>query len=73
MFVTKYDTNGNYDYTITFGGTDLDSGSRLAVDGNGRVYVCGFFTGTADFDPSVGVYNITSAGDRDIFLYSFTD
>ena len=73
VFVTKYDTNGNYDYTITFGGTDLDSGSRLAVDGNGRVYVCGFFTGTADFDPSVGVYNITSAGDRDIFLYSFTD
>ena len=39
----------------------------VAVDGSGNVYITGYFTGTANFNPN-GTFNLTSAGDRDIFV-----
>jgi hypothetical protein len=42
----------------------------VAVDGSGDVYTAGSFTGTANFNPG-GTYNLTSAGDRDIFVSEF--
>jgi hypothetical protein len=39
----------------------------VAVDGAGNVYTTGYFTGTANFNPG-GTYNLTSAGDRDVFV-----
>ena len=52
------------------GGTGEDGGFvSTAVDGSGNVYVTGFFSGTADFDPDpVATDNRTSAGAYDIFL-----
>ena len=50
------------------GGTSLDQGRSVAVDGAGNVYTTGFFNGTADFDPNAGVSNLTSAGSVDIFV-----
>jgi hypothetical protein len=42
----------------------------VAVDGTGNVYTTGYFTGTANFNPG-GTFNLTSAGDRDIFVSEF--
>lgn len=40
-----------------------------AVDASNNVYVLGRFTGTIDFDPTVGIFNLTtSSGAYDIFL-----
>jgi len=50
------------------GGTDYDQGSSIAVDSSGNVYTIGKFAGTADFDPGVGTFNMTSAGFTDIFV-----
>src|SRR5579859_3322351 len=33
--------------------------------------VVGYFTGTVNFDPGPGTYNLTSAGGRDIFIASY--
>lgn len=36
------------------GGTLADSGSDIALDGNGNIYSIGGFYGTVDFDPGTG-------------------
>ncbi|MCC7501087.1 MAG: T9SS type A sorting domain-containing protein [Flavobacteriales bacterium] len=41
---------------------------KLAVDQVGNVIVTGFFRGTFDLDPGVGVASFTSAGESDIFI-----
>ncbi len=40
----------------------------VIVDDDGSVYVTGFFSGTMDFDPGPGVFELTSAGEEDAFL-----
>ena len=52
IFVTKLSTDGGGLIWSTYlGGTAVEKGRGLAVDGAGRVYVTGY-TGSADFPPS---------------------
>ena len=46
--------------------------SDVGVDKQNNVYITGFFSGTADFDPSSGVYNLTAKGDYDTFVAKYT-
>ena len=50
------------------GGTNNEYGSAVAVDNNGNVYIAGAFEGTVDFDPGSGTYNLSAAGNDDIFI-----
>jgi len=68
IFVHKLDPSGNFVWTKQFEGTGNDGGQSLALDLLGNVYTTGYFQGTADFDPGVGVFNLTSVGDADIFV-----
>ncbi|MBK8618544.1 MAG: SBBP repeat-containing protein [Anaerolineales bacterium] len=60
--------SGDFLWAKGIGGTGVDVGYRIAVDLSGNVYTTGFFSGTVDFDPSVGVFNITNEGSNDIFV-----
>ena len=39
-----------------------------AIDNKGNVYIAGIFQGTADFNPGIGVYNLTAIGQCDIYV-----
>jgi hypothetical protein len=68
IFISKLDSNGNFLWAKSLGGNIDDGGNSIAVDAGGNVYTTGGFQGTADFDPGPGTYNLTSAGDDDIFI-----
>lgn len=76
VFVAKYSPTGALVWARSMGGANEPSGDDfdaaygygIAVGDNGSVYVVGSFHGTADFDPGIGVCNLTSDGDYDIFI-----
>jgi hypothetical protein len=53
------------------GDTLSDVAQAVAVDSKGNVYSTGQFAGTVDFDPGVGVMNLSSSGGPDIFITMF--
>jgi hypothetical protein len=71
VFLSKFDPAGNFLWAKTWGGLEAEVGNDVAVDSSGNVYVTGYFTGTVDFDPGVGVDNHTSAGNWDMFMSKF--
>jgi len=59
------------------GGAQSDVGSATTVDANGNVYVAGHFSLTVDFDPGVGVTNLTADGSvvidgPDVFIAKYS-
>lgn len=51
------------------GGTHDEYTYAIARDASGNLYTTGAFRGTMDFDPGTGTFNMTSAGDYDIFIF----
>ncbi len=68
IFVCKLNSSGDFVWARHFGGSAVDEGYDIDVDSKGNVYVTGFFEGTVDFDPGVGTTNLTSFGNRDVFV-----
>jgi hypothetical protein len=67
-YVCKLDNNGELVWAKQFSGPSSDDGRCVTLDGSGNVIVQGIFKGTVDFNPGPGVFNLTAAGDRDIFV-----
>lgn len=67
-FIQKLDANGNFIWVKQMGGTGFDAGSSIATDINNNIYLAGFFESQVDFDPGLGVFNLTSNGNSDIFI-----
>ncbi len=72
IFVSKLDASGNYVWAKSMGGSTGDISNAIAVDASGNVYTTGYYTGTADFDPSTGTSNLTAIGTEDIFVSKLT-
>ncbi len=69
VFLSVFDSDGNFQKAFTWGGSEYDSGYAVTIDGSGNVYVAGTFTSTIDLDPDpVDVENHTSIGNADIFI-----
>jgi uncharacterized repeat protein (TIGR02543 family) len=70
-FLLKLSTNGSPVWASRLGGNQLSLESvpsGIAVASDGSLYITGGFHGTASF----GSTNLTSAGDRDIFLAKYS-
>jgi hypothetical protein len=68
IFISKFDTNGNFIWAKSMGAGGSDVGYSITTDGSGNVYSTGYFQNTVDFDPGAGVLNLTSVGADDIFI-----
>ena len=68
MFIQKLDAQGNFVWAKQMGGISNAYGNSISIDEIGNIYISGNFLGTADFDPGSGTFNMTSAGNYDIFI-----
>ncbi|UOK42814.1 MULTISPECIES: T9SS type A sorting domain-containing protein [Flavobacterium] len=71
IFIAKYDSNGNYLSAKAMGGTNGEAGRTIRLNSSGELYLIGNFFGTADFDPSAGIANLSSAGAGDVFMAKY--
>lgn len=69
IFMMRIETTGSmdFDYVRCMGGSGSDVGKAIAVDAVSNIYVAGYFSSTANFNPA-GTNNLTSAGSTDAFV-----
>jgi hypothetical protein len=67
IFIAKYDVAGNAVWAQNAGGTSLDQGFDIAIDGSGYSYLTGWFEGSATF----GSTTLTSSGSSVIFIAKY--
>ena len=68
VFLAKYDGSGSLIWALGLGGSSSEEGTAVYASGTGNVYVAGFFSGTCDFDPGSGTFNLSPTGGSDVFL-----
>jgi hypothetical protein len=70
-YMSKFDSNGNWIWTKTWGGRASDEANCIKLDSNGNIFVAGNFNYTAEFNP-IGGTLITSGHDfDDVYLTKF--
>jgi subtilisin-like proprotein convertase family protein len=67
-FLWRLSPDGNLKSAQSFGGPYDDFAYAVAVDETGNTCLNGWFNDTADFDPSDGTFELTSAGGSDVFV-----
>lgn len=62
-FIVKLDNAGNFVFGGSIGGVNIDDIIyAIDTDGNDDIYITGGFNaGTVDFDPSAGIFNLTTS------------
>lgn len=63
----------NFVWARSWGGVGNEDGRSIAIDPSGNVICAGSFSGTADFDPGAGTFNMTASGtSNDIYIVKLT-
>jgi hypothetical protein len=70
VFVARYSKTGVLRWVKKFGVSNNETNEGVCNDPQGNVYACGSFISTADYDPGVGIFNLTTAGLQDGYLVS---
>lgn len=68
-YVSKFDAGGNFVWAANLGGPSNDEGTGITLDGSGNIFTTGYFSSTADFNPSALSYTMSSLGSTDIYLH----
>jgi len=68
VYVCKYDSSGNYQWTRTWGGTSWDEPYGITSDAYNNIHVSGYFSDVCDFDPGTGTTELISNGNEDVFV-----
>ncbi|MEM6804680.1 MAG: T9SS type A sorting domain-containing protein, partial [Bacteroidota bacterium] len=68
FFVLKLDTNGDFIWAKSFGGTDFIQKINISIGSTGDAYLTGHFFGSVDFDPGAGSTIIDGGSDGKFFM-----
>jgi hypothetical protein len=69
IFILKLTSStGTFVFAKTVGGSGLDQAYGLALNLAGDIYVTGFYSLTADFDPGTSTFNMIASGPADAFI-----
>ncbi len=69
IFVLKLDEAGEFIWVKSIEGVNSNVGYSMSIDGVGNSYITGYFTGTADFDSGLDVFNLESPGySKELFV-----
>ncbi len=60
VVIVKLNASGNFLWGRNMGGAGMDQGYAITTDASGNVYSTGLFSGTADFDPGAGTFNLVA-------------
>jgi hypothetical protein len=71
IFISKLDSSGKFIWAIQIGSKSWEQVNSVDIDDFGNLILTGDFYGTLDFDPGIGVYNLTPLGQRDVFVVKF--
>lgn len=70
-FLSKFNSNGEYQWAVTWGSTSSDSAHGICVDSFMYSYAAGDFTLSVDFDPTNGIHERVSNGQSDAYLVRY--
>jgi hypothetical protein len=68
MFILKLNEGGIFSWVRTVGDVWWDRGHSITNDITGNIFVTGFFRGTVDFNPSSSIINLSTNGNKDVFI-----
>ena len=64
----KYSSAGSFDWAFTVGGTSADMNGNLDADDVGRLYLCGGFGSTFNFEIPPSTYTLSPQSSADVFI-----
>jgi len=70
-FISKLESTGSLIWANQIKGSN-NIGLSIKLDAHEKIYVAGEFGGTCDFDPSNNLYNLTSTGTDDAYLFKWS-
>ncbi len=72
IFLAKYDSLGNFMWVNRMGGSTSDEAFVMDIDDSSKIYLGGYFSGTADFDPTAGTQTLVASSSNDGFIARYT-
>jgi Secretion system C-terminal sorting domain len=59
IYTLKLNSSGNFLWAVSVGGTLPEEINSFSIDAENNIYSVGEFNGTVDFNPGIGVFNLT--------------
>jgi len=68
VYIQKLNANGDFMWARSIGGMGYDFSASVKSDAAGNIFITGGFQETVDFDPGVGVFNVTAIASYETFV-----
>lgn len=73
FFVSKFSPEGQLLWVQTFGGSADDEALDIKLSSDGAILITGIFRNQVDFDPGIGIFNLTGGSFGDAFLLKLNE